>query len=295
MKYEAAKIISLKNHPQLNETWLQQVLQNNPEILGLGDLEFKEAERRQSGGGRLDLLFQDTGNQTRYEVEVQLGATDPSHIIRTIEYWDLERNRHPNWDHVAVLVAEEVTSRFLNVIALFNKTIPLILIQLKAIELGETVSLVPTIVLNLNNVEYDDEETVDEPKDRNYWSDKASPETIAVFDSLFELINHVNPGSVPKYNKYYIGATKDGLVSNSVVLKPKKQMVVAEIRLDRSNEIDELIENAGLDVMPYIPRWGRYRIRVYPSDLAKNRDVLLDIFGRAFGISRNEEVQTIES
>ena len=25
-----------------------------------------------------------------YETDVQLGATDPSHIIRTIEYWDIE-------------------------------------------------------------------------------------------------------------------------------------------------------------------------------------------------------------
>ncbi len=38
--------------------------------------------------GRLDLLLQDA-NQRRYEVEIQLGATDESHIIRTIEYWDI--------------------------------------------------------------------------------------------------------------------------------------------------------------------------------------------------------------
>jgi len=32
---------------------------------------------------------------TRYHVELQLGATDESHIIRTIEYWDTERRRWP--------------------------------------------------------------------------------------------------------------------------------------------------------------------------------------------------------
>ena len=50
-----------------------------------------------------------------------MGATDEAHIIRTIEYWDLERTRFPQYEHVAVLVAEDVTSRFLNVVALFNK------------------------------------------------------------------------------------------------------------------------------------------------------------------------------
>ncbi len=42
-----------------------------------------------------------------YEVEIQLDQTDPSHIIRTIEYWDIEKRRNPNYEHQAVIVAEE--------------------------------------------------------------------------------------------------------------------------------------------------------------------------------------------
>lgn len=56
----------------------------------------------------------------RYEVEVQLGSTDESHIIRTIEYWDIERKRYPQYDHTAVIVAEDITSRCLNVISLIR-------------------------------------------------------------------------------------------------------------------------------------------------------------------------------
>lgn len=59
-----------------------------------------------------------------------MGATDEAHIIRTIEYWDLERTRFPQYEHVAVLVAEDVTSRFLNVVALFNKAIPIVAVQM---------------------------------------------------------------------------------------------------------------------------------------------------------------------
>ena len=46
--------ISLKDHPELNEAWLQEVIANKPEILGLGDLIVKDKERIQPSGGRLD-------------------------------------------------------------------------------------------------------------------------------------------------------------------------------------------------------------------------------------------------
>jgi len=41
-----------------------------------------------------------------YEVEVMLGETDPSHIIRSIEYWDNEKRKYPQRQHFAVLIAE---------------------------------------------------------------------------------------------------------------------------------------------------------------------------------------------
>ena len=86
------KEISLKDHPELNEAWLQEVIANKPEILGLGDLIVKDKERIQPSGGRLDLLLQDVESLKRYEMEIQLGKTDESHIIRTIEYWDIDKS-----------------------------------------------------------------------------------------------------------------------------------------------------------------------------------------------------------
>jgi hypothetical protein len=52
-------------------------------------------------------------------------------LIRTIEYWDIERRRYPAYDHRAVLIAEDITTRFLNVITLFSGSIPIIAIQVK--------------------------------------------------------------------------------------------------------------------------------------------------------------------
>jgi hypothetical protein len=95
------------------------------------------------------LLLSDPETLTRYEVEIQLGATDEAHIIRTIEYWDIEKTRYPLYEHVAVLVAEDITSRFLNVISLFHKAIPLIAIQLRALDVGGILTISATTVLDL--------------------------------------------------------------------------------------------------------------------------------------------------
>lgn len=80
------EIISLKNHPIYNERWVQERIAEDPSILQLGDIILKDKERIQPQGGRLDLLLQDAEQPQRYEVEIQLGRSDESHIIRTIEY-----------------------------------------------------------------------------------------------------------------------------------------------------------------------------------------------------------------
>ena len=87
--------ISLKNHPSFNEAWLQERIAEEPSIVGLGDLMLLDRERRQVRAGRLDLLLADFDNDRRFEVELMLGKLDESHIIRCIEYWDIERRRYP--------------------------------------------------------------------------------------------------------------------------------------------------------------------------------------------------------
>lgn len=66
-------------------SWVQDLISNDPSILGLGDLVLRDRERIQPRAGRLDLLLQDPESKRRYEVEIQLGSTDKAHIIRTFE------------------------------------------------------------------------------------------------------------------------------------------------------------------------------------------------------------------
>ena len=162
--------LTLKSHPELNERWVQDRIAEDPTILGLGDLVLRDRERTQPRAGRLDLLLQDPETNRRYEVELQLGATDEAHIIRTIEYWDIERKRYPQYDHCAVLVAEDITSRFLNVVALFNGSMPLVAIQMQALKIAQHTTLIFTTVMDelTRGLIDEDEDAEAAPTDRAY-------------------------------------------------------------------------------------------------------------------------------
>jgi hypothetical protein len=187
MDYVKFEKISLKNHPEFNEQWVQDRIAEDPSILGLGDVILKDKERIQPRAGRLDILLQDAELNRRYEVEIQLGSTDESHIIRTIEYWDIERKRYPQYDHVAVIVAEDITSRFLNVISLFNGTIPLIAVQMNALKLDKNIGLSFTTVVNQMTLGLVDEEEVEEATDRAYWENRGSKKTVTMADQILEI------------------------------------------------------------------------------------------------------------
>jgi hypothetical protein len=266
----------------INEKSIQQIIADDPSIIGLGELVLKDKERIQPRAGRLDLLMQDPDTNRRYEVEIQLGKTDESHIIRTIEYWDIEKKRYPQYDHCAVLIAEDITSRFLNVIGLFNGFIPVIAIQMNAYRIGNEVGLVFTKVLDempLGLVEEDEE--IQEITDREYWLKRGTQATVKMVDEILAIISSFKPGYELKYNKFYIGLAKDGQPNNFAICRPKKNYMIIELRLQKSEEIDQIIESNDLDEMSYDKRWGNYRIRLNKGEISKKTEVIQTLLEKA--------------
>ncbi|MCL6630068.1 MAG: hypothetical protein K6U00_10760, partial [Armatimonadetes bacterium] len=195
--------MSLKDNPDYNEKWLQERISEDPSILGLGDLEVRDIERLQPKAGRLDMLLRDPETAKRYEVEIMLGEVDESHIIRTIEYWDIERKRYPQYDHTAVIVAEKINARFLNVISLIGSSIPIIAIQLNALKVGNSLVLCFTKVLDEIILGTEEEEEESQPVDRAYWENKASNSSLKLVDDCLEILREIRPEIGLKYNKYY--------------------------------------------------------------------------------------------
>lgn len=286
MSYVKFEKLNLKSSSEFNEGWVQDRIAEDPTMLGLGDVILKDKERIQPRAGRLDLLLQDADGSQRYEVEIQLGPTDESHIIRTIEYWDIERKRYPQYDHAAVIIAEDITSRFLNVISLFNGHIPLIALQMSALKAENGVGLVFTKVLDQMSFGLvGEDEEVQEASDRSYWEKRGSPTTVGMADELLKLAKASDPTLELKYNKFYIGLANNGQPNNFVIFKPQKKSLRLELRIPKSDETQELLDSADIDVMDYDKRWGRYRIRLSPGELKAQHDFLEGLFVSAYQAS----------
>jgi hypothetical protein len=236
----------------LDEKWLQNQITSDPGILGLGDdVEIVGREHRQPVGGRIDFLMRNAEGETYYEVEVMLGAVDESHIIRTIEYWDIERQRRPQFEHRAVIVAEQITARFFNVLRLLNRAVPMIAVQLSAFLIDENIILHPVTVLNVA-VETEDEPVPEERVDRAYWERKSSAGSLAVMDKIVSLLGTDTPGE-PKltYNRSSIAFGTTGY--NFCWFRPRKAAYCRfgfRAAVENRDSVLSELQNAGIEASP---------------------------------------------
>jgi len=189
-----------------NEFWLRDQICENPVCLGLGDLELLAKERLQSSGGRLDILLKDPEDDTMYEIEIMLGETDESHIIRTIEYWDNEKRRWPQRQHYAVLVAESITRRFFNVIHLLSHSIPIMAIQANIVESPAGRTLFFTKVLDTYEEIDDGNSITNENYDEQFWVSK-SPWTLETAKTIFDIVSQELDEPGINYVKNYVAIT----------------------------------------------------------------------------------------
>jgi len=274
-----AKKIFLKDHPEFDEQWLRKVIVDDTKILGLGELDVRQVERLQPKAGRLDLLLIEPENEKRYEVELMLGKLDESHIIRAIEYWDIERKNLPNYEHCAVIIAEEITSRFLNVISLFNGFIPLIALQLDALQKEDELILNFTKVLDEVTI-IDEYEGSDEKVDRQYWESKSSKDVLKLLEKCFEILKTINSNITANYLKHFVGILIGNRPNNFMGFYPKKKFLRVHIRVSEKDKWkDELIDN-GIDFISFGK--NTVRIRLNANDLEQKTDFLMNLFKVAY-------------
>ena len=57
-----------------------------------------------------------------------------------------------------------------------------------------------------------------------------------------------------------------------------------EIRLEQSDELEQEIEDIGLDLMDYDKRGSRYRIKMAKKDIKKHREFIANLIRKAKGI-----------
>lgn len=137
----------------------------------------------------------------------------------------------------------------------------------------------------------EEDEEVREVTDRNYWENiRGTTKTVKVVDQVLELINQIIPGYELKYNKFYIGLAYQNQTDNFIIFRAKKKFSRMEIRLKRSDETEQLIEDSGLELMDYAKRGGRYRIILKPGETEKNSEILKELIRQAKEIEEQQNL-----
>jgi hypothetical protein len=262
----------------VTESWLEDVIEKEPAIIGLGDdLAVVERQRRQEKAGRLDLLLEDDLGDRRYEVELMLGSTDESHLIRAIEYWDIERRKWPGYDHTAVLIAEELAARFLNVISLFSGSIPIIAIQVNGLTVDGKLILHFTKVLDSRATRKDETALLlAKATDRQYWVSRASAATMELVDRCLEMINAVV--STPRrltYNKGFIGLNDGIRPGNFVTFKPSK--LVLRVSLWYLSDIESWVKRLQEFGLEARTKNDGVRVEVTPKAFEENKQLITEM------------------
>lgn len=265
-----------------NEAWLQDMIWQSPSCLGFGDLEALQKERTQPTGGRIDMLLKDPSNDTMYEVEVMLGATDETHIIRTIEYWDNEKRRWPTRHHIAVLVAEDINRRFFNVIHILSHSIPIVAVQVSLLHLDGKVGLHFAKILDTFQEVDDGSGSEVGQYNLNWWMANL-PDTVA-YATYFENVAAKDGIKLEKDGvKNYVSLNNGN--RNFVWVRPRRnKTALIEFRVNDLvwEEAEQMLQ--GIGITPNRKSTGSFVFNMTPKDTTATND---EVFSRLIALLKD--------
>jgi hypothetical protein len=134
-----------------DEAWLQGWLKDQPARLGLGDLTVADGEPDHDEAGGQAFLATDGGRY--FSVTVRLGEVDAAHGFGVLESWASNRVRHPDGNHVAVLVTETAGDRYRPTLEALAEHLPLVVVELQAWRGESEAIIVPHVALASDDVD----------------------------------------------------------------------------------------------------------------------------------------------
>jgi Domain of unknown function (DUF5655) len=126
----------------------------------------------------------------------------------------------------------------------------------------------------------DDDEAVREVTDRAYWESKHKA-SLDMADHLLAIFREWDPQLALRYTKSYIGFAKNGRPDTFVTFHARKDGILLDAHLERSDDIVSRLEEAGLEPLDY-SSWGTYRVRISKNDMRNHEDAVRDILKKAY-------------
>ena len=133
-----------------DEAWLQGWLKEQPDRLGLGDLEVAD------GASDDDRSFVATDDDRCFSVDVQLGEMEASRGFQVLDNWARNRVLHPDKTHVAVLVTEVMSDRYQTTLETLAEHLPLVVVELQVWKGEAEAIVIPHVALSSDDVDLAD-------------------------------------------------------------------------------------------------------------------------------------------
>lgn len=272
-QFRKAEVLDLKNDRRFNESWLEQLVCDDPEILGLGKIKVLSQQKRQKDGiGRLDLLLESQDKGTVFVVELMLGPIDGSHIVRTIDYWlDSQKNVKANVECKAVLIGERIVdSRFGEVVKFLTKSMPLVVKEVAALQVGNAMTVHFTTIFRSDDLEPRAKEEPTAPVDAAYWF-KKSKQTLGVAQVVIKMLQDIDASISPNFTQSYISVRVGNRTASGLAgFRPFRGKVRFSIRVEDASPWRKRLAKSGLQVLQTDRADNKVRLGVTREDISKN-------------------------
>lgn len=263
--------LSLAGHADYDEAWLERLIKSDTAILGLGSIQVISSQIQQSKG-RLDLLLRDETNEVIYVVELMLGPLDESHIVRTVEYWLRERDRksHEDYELVAVLAAEKVLeSRFVDVVRFLSRQMPLLLMEVSALQVESHLTLKFIKVFDGRRLEGEAISPAPEAS-RESWIDSASPETVSLAEKLVDMLKGIDPSISLTFKQDFLGLRLGNRANNFMTFQPRRRFLRVWARTVNAVAFARSLKDAGIELLAGCDEeWIHFRITLPQFEQSK--------------------------
>ena len=118
-----------------------------------------------------------------------------------------------------------------------------------------------------------------QPPDNNksyndYWIEKTSKESMDLVKRFKEIFSEYLGEYDLHYTNTQIGLRKNNTTNNFVFFTPQKREVVIWIKIDKTEDIDRVLDESGLSQLAYDRQIKTYKIRFSEKDLTENIDIL---------------------
>jgi len=284
-EFERAQLLDLKNDRRFDENWLERLICDNLEILGLGKVRVLSEQKRQKGGiGRLDLVLESEDKTVVFVVELMLGEVDSGHIVRTIDYWlETQKSLPRNVECKAVLIGERIIdSRFGDVVKFLAKSIPLVVKEVAALQVRNTMTLHLTTIFRSDDLEEragNEEETV--PANAEYWAKKDS-QTLNVANAVIAILRELNSSVSPNFAQGYINVRVGARAEGFIGFRPVRGKVRLSVKVENASGWRRRLASSGLQVIQTDKTDNKVRLLLTEEEVRKNKRSIKEIAKAGF-------------